>query len=162
VMKLKFHSEGREAKMGSDLQAISTAEQLDSSQKLFRCIAVAPLYRRWCCLAMILPALWYLLLPPFAGDSGVNSRAPVSDWSRAGTYNSQDECQTAKNAFAATIARLNNAGQNQAQNMLSIELSRCLAADDYRLEAAQNPGSQNSAGQNSTAALQQQSPKAQP
>jgi hypothetical protein len=91
-----------------------------------------------------------------AGVGGVNSTAPMSDWSRAGTYNSQEDCQTAKNNFTGTIAGLNSPRQDQAQNMLSIELSRCLASDDYRLETAPNSSGQTSVSQSSGTPIQQQ------
>jgi hypothetical protein len=58
----------------------------------------------------------------------------MSDWNWAGTHAMQYSCQTAKSNFVTTIARLNSMGQN----MLALEISRCVASDDYRLEAAQS------------------------
>ena len=98
----------------------------------------------------ILPVVvWYLFLPPLAGMSGVNTMAPVSAWSRAATYDTENDCMTAKSNLAASVTGLNNVGQNRAQNTLAVELSRCIASDDYRLEVSQDGDSQSSPGQNS-------------
>jgi hypothetical protein len=138
-------SKGRRPEEHSDLPVVRCAIDEDSSHKLVRLVKF-PLYPPWRDLTIILLALWYLLTPPLVGDRAVNSRAPMSEWNRAGMYNSQEECQAAKNNFAAAIAKLDSPGQDRAQGILSIELSQCLTSDDYRLEAAQPSASPTPAG----------------
>jgi hypothetical protein len=129
----------------------------DASQHKARCMTLVTLYPRWRCVTILLPALWYLLIPPPAGESGVNSLEPVSNWTKAGMYNTESDCQTAKNNFAAAIARPYNLSRDRVQNQLAIELSRCVAADDYQFG-----GGQPSGGQSSPGGLQPQMPQTQP
>ena len=110
---------------------------------------------RFPCMAGIAAAIWYLLVPPLAGTNGVNSTAPLFVWNKAGTYSTEGDCSTAKSNFVATISAFTRAGQNQDQNMLTIELSRCISSDDYRLESAQDSGSQASPQQNPANGWQQ-------
>ena len=94
------------------------------------------LSRSWRCQAVMIAAIWYLLIPPAAGRTGVNTGAQLSDWSRAAVYNSETECRAAKSSSAAMFARA--AGSHSAQGMLFIERSQCVASDDYRLEQPQS------------------------
>jgi hypothetical protein len=88
-----------------------------------------------CHLAVSLAIVWYLVLPPSAGDKGVNSSAPLPQWSRAAQYTSEADCLQAKRNFVrVAVSRGDSA---PAQAMLELERSLCVSADDYRLEAGQ-------------------------
>lgn len=89
-------------------------------------------YRR--CAQVVIVAVWYLLIPPMAGQSGVNTRTSLSSWNRAGTYDSQSECLAAKANFTTMLSKSGTAGAMRTVGMLAIQRSNCVAADDYRLQ----------------------------
>jgi len=82
-------------------------------------------------------ALWYLLIPPLAGERGVNATAPLPYWNKAGTYNSPEECASAKSNMRSMFLRTATGGPQRTLGLLAIERSDCVAADDFRLEAPQ-------------------------
>jgi hypothetical protein len=90
------------------------------------------------CYLAALAMTWYLLVPPPVGDRGVNSGAPVSTWSKAGEYQSESDCAQAKRNFAGVIRGQANSSLG-LQAVLALQGSKCIASNDYRLEAAQNP-----------------------
>jgi len=100
-------------------------------------------------LTIAIAAIWYLLAPPMAGSRGVNTTAPLSNWANEGTYNTQNDCQAAKNNFAAMLSRASST-QSQTLNILTIEQSQCVASDDYRLEGGQTGAAQVSGQQPSS------------
>jgi len=84
---------------------------------------------------------WFLLTPPSAGTDGVDTTAPMSEWNKAGVYQSQDECRQAMRAFTAVIAG-KSATRVPPQTILAIEHSECVASDDFRLVSSQQPSAQ--------------------
>jgi hypothetical protein len=107
-------------------------------------------------LTIAIVGIWYLLTPPMAGQHGVDTTTPLSSWTNEGTYNSQTDCQAAKANMAAMFSKGPSTG-SQTLNILAIERSQCVAANDYRLESGQSATSQPSS-QPSPALGQQQSP----
>jgi hypothetical protein len=90
------------------------------------------------CLPLLVGALWYLLIPPPTGYSGVNTTAPFAEWNKAGTYGSNQECASAKSNLTSMFLRTTAAaGQQQTQGLLAIEQADCVSSDDFRLEAPQ-------------------------
>jgi hypothetical protein len=87
---------------------------------------------------MLTVALWYLLIPPPAGYSGVNTLAPLSTWNQAGSYSSSQECAAAKSNLTSMFLRTAaTTGQQQTQGLLAIEQANCVSSDDFRLEGPQ-------------------------
>jgi hypothetical protein len=99
-----------------------------------------------CHLTIAVAAIWYLLTPPMAGSSGVNTTAPLSNWANEGTYNTQNDCQAAKNNYTTMVSKPSSTG-SQTLNILAIEQSQCVASDDFRLEGGQSGAAQGSGQQ---------------
>jgi hypothetical protein len=78
-----------------------------------------------------------------SGQHGVDTTAPITNWTNEGTYNSENDCEAAKGNFAAMYSKGSSAG-SQTLNILAIENSQCVAANDYRLESGQSAKSQPS------------------
>jgi hypothetical protein len=96
------------------------------------------LNRSFCRASTILAVSWYLLIPPYAGNHGLDTTAPMSEWTKAGAYQSQQECRQAQQAFTTVMSQPRRAMERApAQALLAIERSQCLSADDFRLEAGQ-------------------------
>jgi hypothetical protein len=75
---------------------------------------------------------------PYAGNHGLDTTAPMSEWTKAGAYQSQQECRQAQQAFTTVMSQPRRAMERApAQALLAIERSQCLSADDFRLEAGQ-------------------------
>ena len=92
---------------------------------------------RWCCAPIMVAGLWYLLIPPLAGG-GVNTNAPLPDWNQAGTYNSREECASAKSNITSMFLRTARSGSERTKGLMAIEQSDCVASDDFRLKAAKS------------------------
>jgi hypothetical protein len=86
---------------------------------------------------ILLGALWYLMIPPTAGQSGVNSTAPLASWTKAGTYSSLNDCASAKNSMVSMFIKTAQPGESRTQGLMAIEHANCVGSDDYRLEGSQ-------------------------
>lgn len=110
---------------------------LRSSKRFLFLAPRIPWISHWRCAPILIGALWYLLIPPLAGERGVNSTAPLPYWNKAGTYNSREDCASAKNNMKSMFLRTATGGPQRTLGLLAIERSDCVAADDFRLEAPQ-------------------------
>jgi hypothetical protein len=90
-----------------------------------------------CHLIVSVATVWYLLTPPLVGDQGVNSKAPLTTWSQAGRYASEQDCEQAKSSFTRSM-RSGGGLSPTPQMALGIQISQCIAADDFRLQPAPN------------------------
>jgi hypothetical protein len=136
----KTRAENPEAMEGHSREARDrrcvSAPKLCSSGRLRALIPRVLWISRWSCAPILLGAFWYLLIPPPAGYSGVNTTAPFAEWNKAGTYGSNQECALAKSNLTSMSLRTAAAtGQQQAQGLLAIEQADCVSSDDFRLEA---------------------------
>jgi hypothetical protein len=78
---------------------------------------------------------WYLMVPPIdVGTWRVNRDAPLSQWQRAGDYQSRAECDAVR---AQILAREIPLGQTPQRAVRYTKLnSQCVAGDDPRLAPA--------------------------
>jgi hypothetical protein len=95
-------------------------------------------------MTIVLAGFWYLLTPPMSGQHGIDTTTPLSNWTNAGVYNTQQDCQTAQNNYAAMLSSAPST-QQQTINILAIERSQCVSSDDYRLQSGQSASTQASA-----------------
>ena len=63
---------------------------------------------------------WYLMMPPTAGTQGVNTEMPVSQWSRAGVFESWADCDKARQEQIDSAVK-----SNDEQAILSGESAEC-------------------------------------
>jgi len=76
---------------------------------------------------------WCLVVPPSIDSRGVATQAPLSKWTKLGTFDSAEDCDRER---IDEMTRLEHAaGQGQAgnQSLLAIQNAECVATDDPRL-----------------------------
>jgi hypothetical protein len=78
--------------------------------------------------------VWFLLAPP----PGKDTRAPLDQWSRAGTYQTQEACEHEKKLWRSGAHRMaENRGEvaaDEVQGTTKPESMLCVAEDDPRLK----------------------------
>ena len=91
---------------------------------------------------------WYLMIPPIGADNNVDARAPLSQWRRGVSFNSQKECDDSlKDAIQNPMTPdeyKDAAKQTRTAKMRPLSMSemtkrtaqsQCVASDDPRLNA---------------------------
>ena len=91
---------------------------------------------------------WYLMIPPIGADNKVDARAPLSQWRRGVSFNSQKECDASlKDAIQNPMTPdeyKDAAKQTRMAKMRPLSMSemtkrtaqsQCVASDDPRLNA---------------------------
>lgn len=99
--------------------------------------------------AAALPIIvWYLMIPPIGFDNKVDAHAPLSQWRKGVTFNSQQECdESLKDAienpmtpdeYRATAEQTRKAKMkplSMSEMTKRTQESLCVAGDDPRLKA---------------------------
>jgi hypothetical protein len=101
-----------------------------------------------CHTAALAYVLWYLMIPPIGADNKVDAHAPLSNWRRGVSFNSQKECDDSlKDAIQNPMTPdeyRDAAKQTRKAKMRPLSMSemakrtlqsQCVAADDPRLKA---------------------------
>ena len=101
-----------------------------------------------CHAATLAIVAWYLMIPPIGADNKVDAHAPLSNWRKGVSFNSQKECDDSlKDAIQNPMTPDEYqaaAKQTRKANMKPLSISemtnrtaesQCVAEDDPRLKA---------------------------